>query len=382
MSELTNTHNGRNNFRGLLLTSVSALALVGVTGVHEARADDDTDKPVVWIELGAQFERAASTPEIFALPFFDKISSKDVVPMIDAQQPLPFSIGGEGKISFEPEGTDWVLSASVRYGRSSGARHLHRQPQIPGFSFTFFGQSHPVTVPSAPFGDGQTELHESHAILDFQAGKDVGLGMFGARGSSVVSVGVRFAQFTASSDTTLHARSYGLGPPHTRPGVYKNLFDKYHANYTAFAHTARNARALGPSISWDASLPVLGNSPDMTVNFDWGANVAVLFGRQRAIVHHQTKGNSVYRTGPILGAVKHTAYYTNLPPDQDRVRSATILNVGGFAGVSFRYMDAKLSFGYRADLFFNAMDGGIDTAHRENIGFYGPFAAISVGIGD
>ncbi len=40
-------------------------------------------------------------------------------------------------------------------------------------------------------------------VLDFQAGKDVGLGLFGARGSSIVSLGVRFAQFTSTSNVML-----------------------------------------------------------------------------------------------------------------------------------------------------------------------------------
>jgi|HubBroStandDraft_2_1064218.scaffolds.fasta_scaffold44336_3 hypothetical protein len=41
----------------------------------------------------------------------------------------------------------------------------------------------------------------------------------------------------------------------------------------------------------------------------------------------------------------------------------------------------KVSAGYRADFFFGAMDGGLDTAKKENVGFYGPFATISVGLG-
>ena len=57
-------------------------------------------------------------------------------------------------------------------------------------------------------------------------------------------------------------------------------------------------------------------------------------------------------------------------------------NVGGFAGLSFRYADAKFSLGYRADFFFGAIDGGIDTRKSENRGFNGPFASISVGVGD
>ena len=35
-----------------------------------------------------------------------------------------------------------------------------------------------------------------------------------------------------------------------------------------------------------------------------------------------------------------------------------------------------------ADFFFGAMDGGIDARKSKNRGFYGPYASISVGLGD
>ena len=47
-----------------------------------------------------------------------------------------------------------------------------------------------------------------------------------------------------------------------------------------------------------------------------------------------------------------------------------------------RYADAKISFGYSADFFFGAIDGGIDARKNENRGFYGPYASISIGLGD
>ena len=65
----------------------------------------------------------------------------------------------------------------------------------------------------------------------------------------------------------------------------------------------------------------------------------------------------------------------------NRSRFVTVPNLGGFAGASFRFSGAKVSLGYRADFFFGAMDGGIDTRKSEDIGFYGPFATISVGLG-
>ena len=73
-------------------------------------------------------------------------------------------------------------------------------------------------------------------------------------------------------------------------------------------------------------------------------------------------------------ATSHRPY----PQSIERARHDT--QCRRFCGLSFRYANAKM-MGYRADFFFGAMDGGIDTGKSGNIGFYGPFAAISVGLG-
>jgi len=40
-----------------------------------------------------------------------------------------------------------------------------------------------------------------------------------------------------------------------------------------------------------------------------------------------------------------------------------------------------VSFGYRADIFFGAMDSGWDTRSTKNLSFYGPFASVAIGLG-
>jgi hypothetical protein len=56
-------------------------------------------------------------------------------------------------------------------------------------------------------------------------------------------------------------------------------------------------------------------------------------------------------------------------------------NLGGYIGASARYNNAKISFGYRADTFFGAMDGGQAAAKDYNRGFYGPYMNVSIGLG-
>ena len=374
MSELINARQNERNLHRYLLSTVSAAALL--VSVSSAAASGGTDWPTVWIELGGQLERMESGQKAFAPPFFSSAIPAAVAPMVDAQKQPSHSFGENGKITFEPTGSNWLVSSSIRYGRASAVRHLHYETAR---------QTVPVTLGGAPFsglrenklGDGQGGTRESHLLLDFRAGKDVGLGLFDAKGFSVVSAGVRFAQFTSSSDVTLHARPTYVSTVIGTPGRFTFRYHHFHTN-TAIVQSRRSTHAIGPAISWDASLPVVGGSASMAVAFDWGLNAAVLFGRQRAQTHHQTAG--YYFKGPIAANPKYHSTYVNPPVDHNRSRSMTIPNVGGFAGVSFRYANAKVSFGYRGDFFFNAMDTGWDTQKSTTTGFDGPFASVSVGL--
>lgn len=124
-------------------------------------------------------------------------------------------------------------------------------------------------------------------------------------------------------------------------------------------------------------MPIAGNGADSELTVDWGVNGAVLFGRQRVNVHHQTTS---YDYQQIFGS-SYTAHRSTQTVNRKEAHSAVIPNLGGFAGLSLKFPNAKVSVGYRADFFFNAADNGIDTRHVVNEGFYGPFASISVGLG-
>jgi hypothetical protein len=111
---------------------------------------------------------------------------------------------------------------------------------------------------------------------------------------------------------------------------------------------------------------LIGDAASGGISLDWGVNGAVLFGRQSVHGYRQTNEPTI-------------VYYTSHP--LNRSKQVIVPNLRGFAGLSWRYPDAKISMGYRADMFFGAMDGGIDAAHRENVGFYGLFASVSIGLG-
>jgi hypothetical protein len=56
-------------------------------------------------------------------------------------------------------------------------------------------------------------------------------------------------------------------------------------------------------------------------------------------------------------------------------------DVGATMGISYRIESTKVSFGYRAEYMFGAVDTGIDVRRTENVGFHGPYALISIGLG-
>jgi iron complex outermembrane receptor protein len=420
MSETINTRNTGRDFRRQLLATVSALALLAaVYGSSEAEAaDQDGDRPAVWIELGGQFERMNDSQEAFSPPFMASITQANLLHALNVQQSPAYAIGTEGKISFQSDESNWVFSASVRYGRSDATRHRHQQTAnkpIPvhfhtgSGAYINFGSYYPDL--HLKFADGMVKKSESHAVLDFQVGKDVGLGMFGNHGSSVLNAGVRIAQFSSKSNVNMRAEpdvNYPTTPVTSIPGFVKFLYTpkRFH-DYAALESDRRNFRGAGPSLAWNAAAPFAGDPQRGEVIFDWGANAAILFGRQKASGHHQTIVQSYYENffrvkglgfGPNE-SIHHGHFYnrfhpqpnyytggasahrTNAPPGFNRARSVVVPNLGGFAGLSFRYTTAKISLGYRADLFFNAMDGGIDAARKENVGFYGPFASVSIGLG-
>ncbi len=382
MSELTNIDTGRKA-RWTLLTTVSAATLVCASGA--SAADRGADRPVVWIELGAQLERISSGSDLFTPPFLvDNADSPAFTPAspLQSQRSPRYSKGFEGKITFQPEESDWLFAASILYGRANGSKRVHEQTAgiHPPTTAAVYGQAafDPLAVKN--FSDTRAKHSESHTILDFQVGKDVGLGFFGRNGVSTLSAGVRFAQFSSRTDVELKARpeiNFGItrwwNPYYNRyqsfPGV------KYWNTYGGHLHKSSSFHGIGPSLSWNSSMPIAGTPDDGELSFDWGVNAALLFGRQKTQLDHAESANRVHA---LFGT--YSSVYAH-EKTVSRSRSVTLPNVGGFAGLSVRYSAAKFSFGYRGDFFFGAVDTGIDSRHTTDRSFHGPFATVSIGLG-
>ncbi len=374
MSERIHTHDNRATIRWKLLTGASALALAACAVSSGAARAEDSDHPLFWIDLGGQVEMLKGTSRIFKAPFM----YQDPVPAAFAgatptenQRPPNFAFGAEGKVTFQPEESDWKFTAAIRIGRSHESRHVHHQ--IIQY-VTFYAPSRQKTYSNSkylsPFQDDKQRIDEHHAILDFQAGRDVGIGLFGRQGTSTLSAGVRFAQLSAKTSLHITARPTLGTIPFYPP--FPGLPTFY--QYLLTAHAERSFHGVGPSISWNGSLPLVGNLEHGELALDVGADAAVLFGKQKAKVDHATKAY-------------HFSYYSypqlyNTANASTRSRAVTVPDAGGFIGLSWRSHSTKISFGYRAEILFGAMDTGIDARKTSNVTFHGPYASVSIGLGD
>lgn len=395
MREHMNMRNARK-YRGQLLTTVSAVALtLAVCSSTDARAAD-ADRPIIWIEGGWHFEDVRQPSDPFVPPLDALVKQGGYTSVTGLERVLDYSYGGEGSIAFQPEDSDWIFSASIRYGRAHGRKTIHEQKAVPDVQVSLFspfagGYKLVTATQASGYNVAGASNSETHAIVDFMAGKDVGLGLFGRDSTSTASFGVRFAQMKSTLSVNAHARPDGHFElyPENLIGILK------YEPAAVFHYSASSAlrestfRGLGPSISWSNSTVFSGNIENGELALDWGINAALLFGRQRTKLHIKTKTSHHYNA-EYFPSPSNTSKYiprsaistVHTTVTKTRSRSVSVPNVGGFAGISYRLANAKLSLGYRADFFFNAIDGGVDAAKKENRGFYGPYASISIGIGD
>jgi hypothetical protein len=380
MSELTNSK-APANIRRQLLATASALALLPfVYNANEAKAED-AGRPTVWLEFGGQLEHTDAGNAPFAPDYLDQQAGVfGPVSPVDAQRTARNIYGGEGKIVFQPEGSDWVIKADLRYSRANGGRQVDYQSKVPwpdGSSFQTGDSTY------KKYSQTQTHNRQSDFLLDFSVGKDVGLGLFGRHGSSVLSAGVRFAQFTARDSIDNYARP-NVGFDNKYDTGTKYFWQGRFHNYTLNAERAESFHGVGPSLAWSSSDALVGNPGDTELMLDWGVNASLLFGRQKTKLQHRTQ-DAYFRPKVYTYQFDFFATHSKIVYDRTvphtRSRSVTVPNIGGFAGLSLRWTNAKVSMGYRADYFFGAMDTGIDTRVAKDRSFYGPFASISIGLG-
>jgi hypothetical protein len=403
MSEAMKTRSKASRF--YLLTTVSSVALISsALGANLALADEYSKEPALWIEIGLQFDRILDSTDSFALPVGSMVSPAGYTGPLVSGLNLPRSQTENGKITFEPGGTDWVFSASVTYGRSGGRGKVSKVAQGTATSFVTYKLSYPHTpvsnrttrkpLPVMSKFDTTVIDSESHLVVDFQAGKDVGLGLFGHDSAATLSAGVRFAHFAQSRRLNNLLETNGIHfqsstyITHVWPG-YRTFRRVLWDSIAASDSASQSFAGAGPSVTWQASIPLKGDERrGGEFQLDWGVNAAILFGKQKTKEEHRSSSTyRCYSAGPIHryqpGACARPLVQHSPQTSQARSsKNVTVPNLGGFAGISYRLKNFKASFGYKADYFFRAVDTGITGQRDATRSFQGPYASISIGVGD
>ena len=321
MSELIQKNDDRATIRWKLLTGASALALTAYVSSAAIANAEDASQPQIWIELGGQLERMDAREEAYAPPFLYPLPDFVSLSPSGIQRPPLYGFAEEGKISFSPEGSDWILSAAIRFGRSNSNNDAHQSTPV---RFLVGTVVHTAAV-FKDFIDVKSHHDENHKILDFLVGKDVGFGMFGHKGSSVVNAGIRFAQFHASSTTNLNEI-----PDYYHQHQFPIKYPIHHHSYFATLDTARSFHGIGPTLAWNGSVPFAGDAESMQLAVDWGLNAAVLFGRQKTAAHHQTA--EYYHYTKFLHYPPISVTHAGTSSNPHRSQSIVVPNIGGSAG--------------------------------------------------
>jgi hypothetical protein len=367
---------GRN-----LLAGVSAAAVATGLGNVDARAEDADHRHRLEIGLGIsrlQIEAPNQTFEPFWADDWD--DTHFALPLSVQNKDQDDGFGTELWFTFRPQGGPWAASGGARFGRTSMSEWAQEtegdRPEIPKYP----GSTYSPTIPEFPeFVSVQAKSSEKYRIVNFEVGKDVGIGAWGEGGESHVAVGLRYAHFESHSEATLDGMPNRYDPPY-RIGYPPHNTDLFEADFRA----EREFEGWGPSVSWKASKRLFGSDRAGHVALDWALGGGVLFGKQETEVDYDAA--SRYYVWPVFGLSADRPGRNNPQSEEldaashDRSEDVTVPFVDLDLGLSYKLEQLRVSLGYHFEEYFDAIDGGVDEQREYDRTYHGPYLRISVGL--
>jgi hypothetical protein len=239
---------------------------------------------------------------------------------------------GGGKATFQPAGSPFSYALGVRYGRSRQASRSFSANYPSG------GGTFDQTV--------NTSERLSHTMVDFEVGKDVGIGLFGS-GTTTVGGGLRYAHFYSTTRGNFATSFKYGGFPASRAGQFE---------------LSRYSDVIGPRIFARTTSPFAGELGERGVSLGLSVGAGVLFGRESA-------KNDVFLSSGTPGQFAQFS----------RSRQVTVPTVDASAQVNWVVPGSPLmvSAGYRYDGSYKVMDGGsAGSSHQLNSVQHGPFLGL------
>jgi hypothetical protein len=221
------------------------------------------------------------------------------------------------------------------------------------------------------FSDTAVSSHESHTVVDFAVGKDVGLGLGLAHSS--LEAGLRYADFSSKTDVWMSGVTDWQIPDYWVAAKYSQ-HDRFGADLAA----DRDFEGAGPVLSWKAAHALLGSDDAGHVNLDWALTGGLLFGRQRA----EIKGSqSAEYFNEKYGGYPSAPNPATTPINIARSKSATVPVIDLSLGLSYEIQRVELSTGYRWERYQNVLDAGFTEHKAYDRTIDGPYFKVSLGFG-
>ena len=341
------------------------------------------------VELSGQAQRHEAPYQTIE-PSFASAFSDGIDPLDTQNQELDWGDGREVRLTYRPGGA-WSLSLGGRFGKTNGYAESFKSEFADETCFTLEVPSYQISCTGPQsygseynYSDTFVRNAERHTVVDFEVGRDVGLGAFDDAGFiSKVGLGLRYAQF--QSKTNAHI----LGTPDwdlPERTVYKyapfawTKYDTYHTEHEAKITAEREFEGVGPVLSWDASHALIGNDDVGHIKADVSLGGGVLFGKQRTRVTG-SEVDDYFEVSFNYGQFIDPTVRTTTPIDFNRSDSVTVPVVDISLGLSYEIDRMSLSAGYRWERYFDAIDGGYDKQESHDRTIDGPYFKISVGFG-
>ncbi|HWD68226.1 MAG TPA: hypothetical protein VG227_09725 [Caulobacteraceae bacterium] len=304
-----------NGVKRRLYWRASAIALIATAGL--AGAANAQDAGGFWLQFagGINFDSGGGLDSLPASSFIGGVAGDQKIKPRDDWDV-------DAKIGYQPHGSPWSVALGVKYGRTFG-----RSRDFSGTSaYGYYGvKTHAST-------------NVSHAIVDFEVGRDVGMG----RNPTTIGLGVRYAHFAGNTTGTFST-------------FYKSFDGDTFDTYSGALQISRRTNVVGPRIFVNSSVPIA------TSHFavGWGGDAAVLFGNT------SIDGRAVFSDGYVEFSGR-------------RSESITVPNVGAHLSLDYHLPStpALISLGYRIDAYFGAMDGGGDVERKVDIIQHGPYLSM------
>ncbi|HEX6866221.1 MAG TPA: TonB-dependent receptor, partial [Caulobacteraceae bacterium] len=324
------------------------------------------------VEVSGQVQQQDAPYETVAPSFFADLTDSPV-PSGAQNGDLDWGDGRAVRITYSPDNGPWHVSLGARVGKTNGSDKftIIGDEALGCVAAQFYCDANPkYYFHGVNSSKGEVFNREEHTLIDFQIGREVGLGSL----NSSLSAGVRYGSLESRTALNMFAIDDWYMPP-------EYAFAKYahHNRYNANLAAEREFKGFGPTVTWDAAQQLWGDARAGHLDVDWSVTAGVLFGKQK--VSFSGKETAAYYYGKYYQGLYQEGPTVTTPAPEGRSRSATVPLVDLSLGLSFEVQRLKVGAGYRWERYFDAIDAGFGDSESFDRTIDGPYFKLSVGFG-